>query len=135
MTSTSANPIPTAVLHEADATAAELRQMADLLELQGQVVEIEGSIIGTLERVYFTDGVAVNVHGLIDWSTEGKDYGRDFCLGPLYGAQVTAVPAPWIGYNAQGQVVKVYRNSIAADSALARRQVATVAPFFQGVKA
>lgn len=67
-------------------TAADLRHMADLLDLVGHEVRLSGrdpmdNMVGRLDKVYFTDGVAVNIVG---------DHG-DFSFGPLYGATVEAV--------------------------------------------
>ncbi len=116
-------------------TAADLRQMADLLDLVGQTVvkvDPEGHrMIGTLETVYVTDGIAVNIHGLIDWAANGKDYGRDFSMGPLYGATVEALPDPWIGFK-NGLAVGVFPNQAKADVVLeSRTWVDSVAPYHQ----
>lgn len=116
-------------------TAADLRQMADYLDLVGQTVRIESpegpQTIGTLTAVYWSDNsVAVNVTGLVDWSKEGKDYGPDFSCGPLYGATVKAVRDPWVAYNAGGFITQVFASQAEADVALANRgSVASISPW------
>lgn len=67
-----------------DLTAADLRTLADLLDLVGhQVRMVEGlntTFVGTLTAAYVTDGLAVTVVG----------ENGSFFAGPLYGATVEA---------------------------------------------
>lgn len=68
-------------------TAADLRVMADMLDLVGTKVRLRNAsgatcIVGVLTSVYFTDGPAVNIVG---------ERSGDFSFGPLYGGTVEAV--------------------------------------------
>ena len=110
---TTTTPAPTAWFGpECQMTSKDLRQMADLLDLVGQTVRINDHgrtvIVGTLTSVYWTDGLAVNVTGLIDWTKEGKDYGPDFSCGPLYGAHVFVVKEAWVGLDAEGRATGAF---------------------------
>lgn len=113
---------------------AEVQEAIRLAQMVGKTVtrtNPEGDrSIGTLESVYVTDGLAANVIGLVDWSKNGKDYGADFSMGPLYGATIELCPDPWLGLK-DGLVVKVYANRSEADAALYGRLVDSVAPYFQ----
>lgn len=134
---------PTVDIHGATETVSltveDLRTLADALELQGQTVQVVrpdgGSTIGTLTHVYVSDGPAINLVGLIDWAAQGKDCGRDFRFGPLYGETIVPCPDPWIGFK-DGKAVKVYRTRALADFDLTRpfaqRTVDSVAPYHQG---
>lgn len=94
MTSTqtpTAHVIQYAALGErCEMTAAALREMARLLDLQaaGTLVRLihadgTGDLVGRVTNVYFSDGsVAVNVVA---------DNGQDFSFGPLYGGRVEVV--------------------------------------------
>ena len=131
------NPTTSILDRTAAITAAELREMADLLDLQeaGSIVRFVGDnapdVIGHLTSVYFSDdSIAVNVHGLIDWSTEGKDYGRDFSCGPLYGSVIVPVPEAdvHVGYT-KGRAVRVFHSQAQAVEAVEADEVETYGPW------
>jgi hypothetical protein len=116
-------------------TAEELREIADLLDLVGKTVVRTDSDgrrqVGTLTSVYMTDGLAANVEGLVDWSKNGKDYGRDFSMGPIEGGTITLCPDPWIGHK-DGLAVKVYESRVGVDYDLAHRRIDGAGPYHQG---